>query len=200
MEILYCKQRSPEWFAARDLKLTASNATAIGNVSKGLETYCEEIVQEHHMLNKEGFVSWEMQQGIINEPISRMEYVLETGYEVEEVGFVIHNDYVGCSPDGLVNKKGNLEIKWYNDKKFGQYFKKRDIPSDYMWQMQMQMLICESEWCDYVVYNPNYKISTIIQRVYPDKSKQKKLLEGFRVGEQLIKKELREWDRIVSQL
>jgi len=40
------EQASPEWFALRLWKMTASHATAIGNNGKGLETYILEMMAE----------------------------------------------------------------------------------------------------------------------------------------------------------
>jgi hypothetical protein len=74
-------------------------------------------------------------------------YVDRTGNHVSEVGFVIPSwcPFIGVSPDGLVGERGCIEIKapvrMYNFPK----------PEHYA-QMQMQMKVCERDWCDYVVY------------------------------------------------
>lgn len=62
-----------------------------------------------------------------------------------------------------------------------------EIESKYIWQMQMQLLISERKWADYVSYNPNYKKSLIIFRIYPDEKKFEALKEGFVYGEKKIK-------------
>ena len=46
MKIHNMPQSSPEWFAIRKGKITASHAQAIGNVGKGLETYTIETMAE----------------------------------------------------------------------------------------------------------------------------------------------------------
>jgi hypothetical protein len=53
--------------------------------------------------------------------------------------------------------------------------------------MQMQMLICGRDWCDFVVYNPNFKKPIQITRIEAAKTKQDDLLVGFQKGEEIIK-------------
>ena len=60
------------------------------------------------------------------------------------------------------------------------------IDSKYDWQMNMQLLVCGKEWCDYVVYNPNFDKNLFVKRVLPNKKKQDKLREGFKMAEKLI--------------
>ena len=62
--------------------------------------------------------------------------------------------------------------------------------------MQMQMLICEWDWIDYVNYNPNFEESLIIKRVYPDLKKFEDLKEGFRVGEKMILAIIKKMDEL----
>jgi len=93
----------------------------------------------------------------------------------------------GASPDGLVGEDGLLEIKCFADTKHFKMTKKGiEVESQYMWQMQMQLLFTERKWVDFVVYNPNYKDSLLIERVLPDKEKQDKIREGLKKGEELL--------------
>lgn len=130
-----------------------------------------------------------MERWVELEEFARSMYELETGNTVEEVGFIEYNEYVGCSPDGLVWEDGMIEIKCVKDIN---HFKmilngESEIESKYIWQMQMQLLISERKWADYVSYNPNYKKSLIIFRIYPDEKKFEALKEGFVYGEKKIK-------------
>ena len=40
---------------------------------------------------------------------------------------------------------------------------------------------------DYGIYNPNFNDSLLVQRVYPDKVMQDKIMEGLKLGEIIIK-------------
>ena len=97
------------------------------------------------------------------------------------------NEYVGVSPDGLVGEDGLIEIKCPQDKTYTQYLLDGKIKPEYYSQMQMQMFITERLWCDYVVYNPNFKKSITIQRVYPDKEEIKRIADGLAKGVEMIK-------------
>lgn len=181
-------QQSPEWFAVRARKMSASHAQAIGNRGKGLETYITTMMAEYYsQADKEHYSNSHTDRGNELEPVARALYSLHTGEKVEEVGFVELSEYVGCSPDGLT-EEGCIEIKCPDDVK---YFKhlldgEKAIESAYIWQMQMNMLITGKKWCDYIAYNPNYKEPLFIHRIYPDYAAFTKLEEGFGIGRELI--------------
>jgi hypothetical protein len=183
------------WDLIRELRLTASKATAIGNNKSGLVTLCKRLVQKHSRISHEPkFVSKDVDRGNTLEPHARMEYMLKTSENVKQIGFVVHSKHVGCSPDGFVGEDGLIEIKCPNDDNYGDIYLDRKIKSDYIWQMQMQMLVCEKSWCDYVAYNPNYEDDLVIIRQFPIKEKFDALLEGFKIGEKLILQYQKEWE------
>lgn len=200
MQIINIQQKTPEWFALRlKYPLTASEAQAIANQGKGLETLVwEKMTERFSIADKERYSNKDLERGVELEPLAREMYELETGNKVEEVGFVINekvSNVGGASPDGIiVAQNGLLEIKCFDDKKHFQMImdlkEKGDfkIESQYEWQMQMQMLFTETDWCDFVAYNPNFKESLLIKRVYIDKEKQEEIIKGLKQGEKLINK------------
>lgn len=200
MQIINIQQKTPEWFALRlKYPLTASEAQAIANQGKGLETLIwEKMTERFSIADKERYLNKDLERGVELEPLAREMYELETGNKVEEVGFVINekvSSVGGASPDGIiVAQNGLLEIKCFDDKKHFQMIvdlkEKGDfkIESQYEWQMQMQMLFTETDWCDFVAYNPNFKESLLIKRVYIDKEKQEEIIKGLKQGEKLINK------------
>ena len=116
MKIHTVIQKSPEWFAIRSLKMTASHAQAIATAGKGLESYTDEMLAEHFSsATKEIFSNEHTERGNELEATARDIYSLENDVEVSEVGFIEHSEYVGCSPDGLVGEKGGIEIKALSD-------------------------------------------------------------------------------------
>lgn len=197
MQIHNVEQGSPEWFELRlQYPLTASEAQAIGNNGKGLETLCwEKMAQKYSSADKEQYSNKDLERGKELEPQALSLYELETGNTVEKVGFVTNEEISkvgGASPDGLVNGDGLIEVKAFADTKHFKAvidFKKTrkfEIESQYLWQMQMQMLFTGRKWCDFVAYNPNYKRSLLIQRVEIDEEKQKSIIEGLKKGEIII--------------
>lgn len=190
-------QGSPEWFKARDAKMTASHATAIGNNGKGLETYIMELMSDHFSSGeKEQFSNKHTERGIELEPLAKDIYEMETGNTIETVGFCEHDEFSGCSPDGLVGEDGGVEIKSIDDKG---YFKlliggEKEISSDYIWQIQMNLLITGRKWWDFMAYNPNYKKTSFIFRIYPDGKKQEQLIIGLAKGREMIKELIKKYE------
>lgn len=186
------EQRSPEWLALRQkYPLTASNAQAIGNQGKGLETLVYTKLAERHSSGiKEAYTNEHLERGVELEAQARSLYELETGNKVEEVGFITNkkvSEVGGASPDGLVNDDGLIEIKCFDDVKHFKLSLELVIESQYIWQMQMQMLFTGKKWCDFVAYNPNFKRSILIQRVVEDKEMQDAIKKGLVIGHELIK-------------
>lgn len=192
-----CEQKSDEWFVLREqYPLTASEAQAIGNQGKGLETLVwTKLSERHSIADKKRYTNTDLERGVELEPLARDIYELRTGNKVEQVGFITNDEVSkvgGASPDGLVNSDGLLEIKCFEDKK---HFKatvdfketgKFEIEPQYKWQMQMQMLFTGRDWCDFAIYNPNYRETLLVQRVVKDEEMQNDIKAGLIIGEKLI--------------
>lgn len=183
------EQGTPEWHEIRKGKMTASNATAIGNCGKGLETYTKEIVRKQ-ISSKIGdeYSNKDFDRGHELEPIAREMYELENSVKIEQVGFIELDEFSGCSPDGLVEEDGGAEIKCPDDKVYFDYLldKEKAISSDYIWQCQMNLFITGRKWWDLIIYNPNFKKSMFVFRILPDKDKFKLLEKGLAVGREQI--------------
>lgn len=195
------QQQTPEWYAIRGLKMTASHAQAVASAGKGLETYTDEIVCEHYSTaTREVYMNADMERGNELEPIARGVYELETGNSVTEVGFIQYDDYSGCSPDGLIGEEGGLEIKALSDLIYFRHLMNGadEIESKYLWQVQMNLLITGRAWWDFVAYNPNFAKSIFIHRIYPVKEMQEKLLKGLEVGREQIKSKCKKMKKLLK--
>lgn len=196
------EQKSPEWFALRlEHPLTGSHAQAIGNQGKGLESLCfDELSKKYSSAEADGFSNDHTSRGDELEPMAISVYELETGNSVRKIGFITNPDICevgGVSPDGWVTENGeevgNLEVKSFEDKKFFRmlidYKTTGDfkVESQYLWQIQQEMLFGEKKWTDLVVYNPNYKNSILIKRIEVDPVMQQQLITGLKIGERIIK-------------
>jgi len=192
MQTHNCIQKSKEWF---DLKkqypFSASKAQAIATAGVGLETIVDEaLIALFSVGEKKMFTNEHLERGNELEEQARQMYELETGYAVGTVGFVTDTKYkmAGVSPDGLVNLDGLVEIKCLSDsvylKKLYEYSIKKEFTVDpaYEWQMQMQLLFTDREWCDHVLYNPNFKKNILIQRVYKSALMRQKIITGLEVA------------------
>jgi exodeoxyribonuclease (lambda-induced) len=177
------KQGTPEWLQVRLGKFTASNAQAIASNGKGLDTLVYEKAAE--LLTgqiKEAYTNTDMERGNALEMLARNSYELETGVIITQVGFIEVDEYEGCSPDGLVKEEGLIEIKCKNDSNFVKFLMDGAIDPAHEWQMQHQLKVTGRQWVDYVLFNPNFKKTTVITRVLRNEEKIKKLEAGITTG------------------
>jgi putative phage-type endonuclease len=182
------EQRSEEWFNLRKGKLTASNAQCIATNGRGLESYVYSIVAEEYSIGeKESYTNEDMQRGVDLEDQARTIYEMETGATVAQIGFIENEARVGCSPDGLVDKDGGIEIKCPNNVGYIRLLVngEKEIKADYIWQVQMSLLITGREWWDLIHYNPNFKDNIQIHRIFKDQDKFEKLKVGIENGKRL---------------
>ena len=179
-------QGSDQWYEIRKLKMTASHAQAIATAGKGLDTYIKNKVLEL-IVPKQNFDNEHTIRGKELEPIAISEYELNNNLTVKKIGFIEHSNRVGCSPDGLVNNDGIIEVKCRKDDIYYDTLITRKIPSSDMWQIQMNLLISKIKWCDYICYNPNFTKSMLQLRVFPNPNMHDKLLKGLDKGEELFR-------------
>lgn len=189
LEIFDIEQGTPEWFEIREEVMTASHADAIGNAGAGLETYIKEMMMEKYSTGeKVDYKNEDMQRGTTNEPVARDIYSFMNNVEVKQVGFIKINKYVGCSPDGLVLEEGGWECKSLSDKVYFEYLlnPEKEPEKKHKWQCQMCLKITGRKWWDLMYYNPNFKNSYKIWRIYPDQEMFNALDVGFAKGVELI--------------
>lgn len=172
------EQGSPEWFAARSGKATASRvvdilATIKTGESASRKNYRADLVVERLTGNKtEGFSSPAMQWGVETEPQARAAYEARTGNFVDQIAFVDHPTIpnFGCSPDGLVGDDGLIEIKCPNTSTHIDYIEDDQAPKKYIGQMMAQMACTGRKWCDFVSFDPRLPdgLQLFVVRLYKD--------------------------------
>ena len=166
-------QGSEEWFALRAGIPTASEAsklvTSTGKASTQMIEYAYQLAGELYAgkpLDRWEGNEW-TDRGKEMEAVAMSTYELNNCIYVERVGFcTVDNGSHGCSPDGLV-EEGVVEIKCLASKKHVKnmvyYNKHKSLASDYIPQVQMQLLVCRRKWCDIVFYHPELPMLVIRQ-------------------------------------
>lgn len=168
-------QNSDEWFLARMGKFTSSQIYRLMKSGRGKDeyfgkvaySYIGETVSEILTGERKDFSSKATEWGHRWEPSARERYEFETGRKVTLTGFVQDPkfDYVGGSPDGLVGAFGQIEIKCPHSSdvhlKYLQIKSYADFESavkdnGYDWQIQNNMRVVGSEWCDFVSFDPRF--------------------------------------------
>ena len=172
MIIHECQQNSPEWYAVRLGKATASCfAKAIaGGQGKTRKTYMIQLLAERlTQSEQEGFSNAVMVRGQEIEPFAKEYYELLNDVSIQEVGFVERNEDTGASPDGLVGSGGLIEIKCPNSTTHIEIILADKVPTTHKPQIQGQLWVCEREWCDFVSYDPRVRQRPFFcERVYRD--------------------------------
>lgn len=171
-------QGSPEWFAQRIGKVTASRLVdVLAKVRSGEAAsragYRAELVAERLTgKQQEGFTNAAMKWGTECEPLARAAYEAEFGLLVEEVGMIPHPAIAmaGASPDGLVSIDGLIEIKCPETKSHIDTMLSGEAPAKYIPQMQWQMACTGRAWVDFVSFDPRMPadMQMFVRRVLRD--------------------------------
>lgn len=174
-------QGSPEWFAARCGKVTASRVSDVmARIKSGWgasrTNYAAELIAERLTgATAPSFTNAAMQWGTDQEPFARQAYAQRFGVDVFEVGFIDHPEVSmsGASPDGYVGEAGMVEIKCPQTATHLDALLSGGVPDKYEVQMQWQMACAGREWCDFVSFDPRLPPSMrlFVQRVPRDVSR-----------------------------
>lgn len=146
LKIPKIEQKTPEWYAARNNLITASDfAQALGEGKFG--TQAQLIEKKVFVDNQKPFVSnmffdW----GNLFEPVANAIYAHMKNATVHEFGLLIHprHAFLGASPDGITEDGIMLEIKCPLKRKIT-----GEIPKQYYYQIQGQLDVCGLQECDY---------------------------------------------------
>lgn len=177
------EQGTPEWFAQRCGKVTASRiADLMAKTRSGWgasrKNYQAQLVAERITGTvAESFSNAAMQWGTQTEPEAREAYEAHNLADVELAPFVPHPTIpnAGASPDGFVDMgdgRNLIEIKCPNTATHIETLLSGKIADKYIKQMQWQMACTGAQWCDFVSYDPRVgaDLSLWIKRVDRDQA------------------------------
>lgn len=150
--------------------------------SERITGFLEPVFETRDMLrghDDEGFAKHEYSRNF--EPVS------DCGFITAQFG-TIEPYTIGYSPDGLVGSFGLIECKSRKPKFQIQtllnYQLSKEIPSEYMAQIQTGLLVADREWCDFISYSGGLPMITI--RVFSDRVYQARILDAVYEAEQQI--------------
>lgn len=168
MKIHNVEQGTEAWAKLRRAIPTASSAdrlvTAVkGEPSKAMRDYaCELLAAEmlpiEYWYASEDFRTFQseaMAHGTNTEREARDYFALETGLEVQQVGFVTTDcGRAGCSPDGIVGDNALLELKCPQPKTHVRYLLDACLPSEYKPQVHFSMVVTGFDHAHFMSYAP----------------------------------------------
>jgi putative phage-type endonuclease len=180
-------QGSPEWHDLRRGRFTASNIPKLfmGKTTQGYSDALYRVAMERVTgKSTESYSNAAMLRGIQLEPMARQIYEIKKSTIVEECGFVEVDEWIGCSPDGLVGKDGMIQIKCPAFNTHIGYLVSEEVPKDYYIQMQAEMWMSERKWNDFMSFHPD--LPPLIIRLTPDEAMYKKMAEEIDIAKQRV--------------
>lgn len=158
MQIFECQQGSDEWNALKLGVVSASNFSKVLNARSGRGLYLRKLAGERLSgVTQIGYSNGNMEAGIELEIEAREYYEMVNCLDVQQVGFVKKEEWVGCSPDGLVGEDGLIEIKCVIPSTHIETILKGKMPTTYRPQAQGQLYVTGRKWVDFISYCPVIK-------------------------------------------
>jgi len=165
MLVYNMEQGTDEWLEARKGVFTASQMGIWVTKEKRTKTddkaafasICKTLAELSGCEMAPVFPNWAMKRGTELEPLARAAFQEESGLDVEEVGFCVHdNGGFGCSPDGFTNdRKGLVEIKCPLPETHVKYtLNPESFVDTYRIQIHMQMAVTGADYCDCYSFCP----------------------------------------------
>lgn len=152
------EQNSDEWYELRAGRFTSSNMPKVMAVlskafSPPAKQYAVRLAVEQitGKPTTNSYSNSHMERGHEQEPIARRIYEDETFFKVTNGGFFC-SDFIGCSPDGLVNDDGVIEIKSVLAHVHFANVKRGTIDPAYRWQCIGNLKFTGRKWLDFVSY------------------------------------------------
>ena len=197
------EQGTVEWHLQRLGKVTASRIADVLSKGKSGESASRKNYRTELLVQRltgqpgESFTSAAMEWGTATEPMARIAYEVAKGNFVEQVAFLDHPTIAnyGCSPDGLVDKDGLIEIKCPNSSNHIDYLLDDKPPAKYIPQMQCQMAVTGRQWCDFVSFDP--RLPDDLQLFVVRLERDQEYIEAMEVE---VKKFLSEVDEMFTKL
>ena len=167
------EQNTETWFALRRGRITASNADVLYIEKSNSETYknyafkvaYERVFDEEFPDNFNGNAYTDA--GSEREIYAKELYEKEQFRKVHEPGFFYIDDFVGASPDGILEPDGLIEVKSIIS---GKQYRKRiennfEPDKSHYYQCLFQMYVTGRIWVDLVFYPPTPKANIVIRRI-----------------------------------
>lgn len=175
-------------------RITASRAMEFMSKGRGKENVFGEVAKKYAMElamarighNFEGLTSWQMEWGIEWEHEARKVYEQSRG-KTKDPCFIEYGSYAGATPDAFVNEDGLLEIKCPQEINHTNYLI-HGPEKKYIYQMQFQMMVTGSEWCDFMTFHPFFPdgLKAKVFRIEKDEDLISQMTERLKPFDELI--------------
>ena len=177
-------QRSDAWFAVRIGKITGTSFQTMANGRPdSIETLCLKTAAKRitGQSAEKPYTNDAIENGVDLEAMARESYETTTFGAITQVGFLELDEYIGLSPDGLVDDEGGLELKCPMAHTHLSYLTAGGVAwRAYSWQVQGALWVTGRQWWDFVSYCPLFppERQLLMERVLPDPKAFTKLEAG----------------------
>ena len=176
------QQNTDEWFLLRAGKLTGSKfGTIMAKYGKPFgepaKKYAVNIAIEQITGNPipSGYSNAHMERGHEQEPIARDLYEQENFTDVSNGGF-FESDFVGMSPDGLIDDDGVIEIKSVIPSVHYANIKRGSVDPAYKWQCIGNLKFCGRDWLDFISFCADFPVD---KQLFVHRIRKKDLVSEF---------------------
>lgn len=157
------EQKTAEWHHLRKGKITGTTLKSIMGTPKARQDAIYEIIAERLTVGVEDETDYEnaMDRGNRLEPDAIAQFELETGLQVERIGFAEDdtNPFIANSPDGLIGDNEAVEVKCMGGKNHVKMWLENKIPDDYKWQVVQYFVVNENlQKLYFIGYNPDIPV------------------------------------------
>lgn len=154
-------QGTPEWLAARAGRITGSRFADV-MAKPGSEAY-DGLVRDlaWERFTEQPLPTYQspaMQRGSALESEARDWLAFELGARIRQTGFMVHPelDFIGVSPDGLIDPDMGVEIKCPLHRAYMDVVRTRKVPARYRWQVQGSLWVTGRKMWLFVAYHPDH--------------------------------------------
>lgn len=164
------EQNTKEWDNIKLGKFSAStsNELLMDKKNKGYKKLIRRLTEER-ITGKPCENKWDGNQfterGHELQDVAIERYELDSFKDVVPVGVVELNDYVLCSPDGLIDDNGLIQIKCPIFSTQWDYIESEKIPTNYKQQMMFELFVTGRDYNIFYSYHPSLKpVKIILER------------------------------------
>jgi hypothetical protein len=154
-----CQQNTEEWLNLRLGHFTASSAKDLflKPETAGYMNCISRVLYEKKtgvLLSENKYNSKSMDIGHEREYLAIEQYESLTFTKIHNGGFCELNEWIGCSPDGLIGDEGMIQVKCPDFSTIVEYNKTGKLPLSYLRQMQFELMVTGRKWNDFYVFYP----------------------------------------------
>lgn len=187
-------QNTDEWLKIKLGKLSASTCDSLlmdkktvgytGLIQKIIEERITRLPSESKKFQGNSFTD----RGHELEPLARTDYEMRNLTVIKQIGVIELDEWVLCSPDGLIDDNGLYQAKCPIFNTQFEYLKTQKVPTNYYKQMQFEIYVSGREYNVFNSYHPFLPAVDII--VYRDEIMIKEIEKRISEAKEEVLKEI----------